>query len=230
MIHKISPILPLYSRYTLLNELWLDKKRIGMNRRRRKPDTTVLVAAALTTVLSLVLGACGDSGDSGDDASKSTAPSAPVAASGNQGEPSEEPSQPTADKTLSEVRGENGITLTITAAMRDSSGFVTISGSVTNGTGRGWTAANWTGDEKELVNNGGSMAGASLVDGAEKKRYLILRDTEGRCLCTKFTGGLLRGRSTDWYAQFPAPPKETTTVTFQVGAMPPAEIPLTEAQ
>ncbi|MFE9253148.1 hypothetical protein [Streptomyces sp. NPDC007088] len=207
----------------------MDRKRIVMKRHRRKSGNTALVAAALTAAMSLSLGACGDSGDSDGGAEKSTVPSS-SAASGKQGAPSETPSESTGDNILAEVRGENGITLKITAATRDNSGFVTVSGSVANGTGRGWTGANWTGDEKELVNNGGSMAGASLVDGAEKKRYLILRDTEGRCLCTKFTGGLLRGRTTDWYAQFPAPPKETTTVTFQVGAMPPAEIPLTEAQ
>lgn len=60
------------------------------------------------------------------------------------------------------------------------------------------------------------------MDKAGKKKYLILRDTQGRCLCTKFEGGGVdAGQSADWYAQFPAPPEGTTKVDFQVGDMPP---------
>jgi hypothetical protein len=72
------------------------------------------------------------------------------------------------------------------------------------------------------------MAGAALVDQVGKKKYLVLRDTEGRCLCTRFSGGLRQGQTTDWFAQFPAPPEGTTKVEFQVGAMPPASIEISE--
>ena len=78
--------------------------------------------------------------------------------------------------------------------------------------------------------NGGSVAGASLVDQAGKKKYLILRDTEGRCLCTRFARGSKPGESADWFAQFPAPPEGTTKVSFQVGSMPPASIELSEGE
>ncbi|WP_313905040.1 MULTISPECIES: hypothetical protein [unclassified Streptomyces] len=123
------------------------------------------------------------------------------------------------------------ITLTVTSAVRDQGGYVTVSGKVTNGGGQFWIASNWRGDERELSGNGASLAGASLIDSKGKKKYLVLRDTQGRCLCTKFDGGGVEaGRSADWFAQFPAPPADTTNVDFQVGSMPPASIQISDGE
>jgi hypothetical protein len=118
----------------------------------------------------------------------------------------------------------------VTSADRDEGGFVTVEGTVTNGSGKSWVAADWRGDERELAGNGGSIAGASLVDQGGKKKYLVLRDTEGRCLCTRFTGGVQPGETTEWFAQFPAPPEGTTEVSFQVGSMPPAAVEISEGE
>ncbi|MGW0929517.1 hypothetical protein [Streptomyces sp. NPDC002644] len=102
---------------------------------------------------------------------------------------------------------------------------------VTNSGGDFWMAGDWRGDEHELNGNGPSLAGASLVDSTGKKKYLVLRDTEGRCLCTKFDGGGVdSGKAADWYAQFPAPPEDTTEVKFQVGSMPPATVALSTGE
>ncbi|MFE7155621.1 hypothetical protein [Streptomyces sp. NPDC057636] len=186
---------------------------------------TGLAALAITTGLVLTMAGCGG-GDDGKAESKSSA--APKQTSG-QGD--EKPSAtPSSEQTLAEVKS-NGITLTVTSAARDQGGFLTLSGKVTNGGGKFWIAADWRGDERELSKNGSSLAGASVVDKAGKKKYLILRDTQGRCLCTKFEGGGVDpGQSADWYAQFPAPPEGTTKVDFQVGDMPPAPVEISEGE
>lgn len=72
--------------------------------------------------------------------------------------------------------------------------------------------------------NGASVAGASLIDQAGKKRYLVLRDTDGRCLCTQFVSGIAAGKEASFFAQFPATPVETTEVDFQIPTMPTATI------
>jgi len=146
----------------------------------------------------------------GDDAAKQASPTA------------------TQNQVLAEVKGENGLVLAVTSAKRDDGGFVTVEGTVTNDTDTLWVAADWRGDERELARNGGSIAGASLIDQKGKKKYLILRDTSGRCLCTQFTGGVRQGETTQWFAQFPAPPAGTSAVDFQVGSMPPASIEISE--
>lgn len=194
-----------------------------MTYRHTRKGRRALSAVAITAGLLLTVAGCGGGGDdSGKDSPSSSAP----AKTGEDGK--KESEQSSSDAVLAEVKGESGLTLTITSAERDGGGFVTVKGSVTNNRQGFWSAADWRGDERELSKNGGSIAGASLVDQKGKKKYLILRDTSGRCLCTKFDGGVDQGVTADWYAQFPAPPEDTTKVDFQVGSMPPASIEISE--
>ncbi|MCC9709399.1 hypothetical protein E4N62_31595 [Streptomyces sp. MNU76] len=198
-----------------------------MNLRHTMKGRRTVTAVAIATVLLLTVAGCGGGGD--DNSAKDDSSSAPSSKSvepdGNDGK--QETDSPAGESVLAEVKGDN-LTLKVTSAVRDGGGFVTVEGTVTNNGSRSWVAADWRGDERELSNNGGSVAGASLVDQAGKKKYLILRDTQGRCLCTRFTGALVQGASADWFAQFPAPPEGTTSVDFQVGSMPPATIELSE--
>lgn len=195
-----------------------------MDFRRTMKGRRALSAVAITTGLLLTVAGCGGGGDGKSD--KGSPTSSVAARSGSSGQ--KESQAPQSDSVLSEVKGENGLTLTVTSAKRDSGGFVTVEGTVTNNTGTLWVAADWRGDEQELARNGGSVAGASLIDQKGKKKYLILRDTSGRCLCTQFTGGVKEGATAQWFAQFPAPPEGTTKVDFQVGGMPPASIDISE--
>ncbi|WP_328937745.1 hypothetical protein OG288_16685 [Streptomyces tauricus] len=183
-----------------------------------------LAAVAITTGLVLTVAGCGGGGD--DDKSDKASSSAPANSDDDKdkGAAETEPEQ-----TLAEVKS-NGITLTVTSAERDEGGFLTVQGKVTNATSGIWLASEWKSDETELKKNGGSLAGASVVDQTGKKKYFVLRDTEGRCLCTKFEGGIDQGQSADWFAQFPAPPDGTSTVQFQVPTMPPASIELPEGE
>ncbi|WP_307808419.1 hypothetical protein [Streptomyces oryzae] len=174
----------------------------------------------------LVLTAAGCGGDSGDDA-KEPRPSEKTDGSGGiGGGDSGGQSGGSADgEPLAQVRGGEDITLTVNSARRESGGFVTLTGKVTNGSGKAWVAPGWEGNESELaLRNKLSVAGAKLVDKKGKKRYLVLRDTEGRCLCTSFGQPIQPGKSKTWYAQFPAPPQGNDKVEFQIADMPPATV------
>ncbi|WP_086752309.1 hypothetical protein, partial [Streptomyces scabiei] len=196
-----------------------------MNLRHTMKGRRAVTAVAIATGLLLTVAGCGGGGDDGkadDSPSASTSAKTPDDSSGD-----DEPDAPAETKVLAESK-DGDIGVVITSAVRDSGGFVTVSGTVTNNGSRLWTAADWRGDENELRQNASSVAGASLVDQSGKKKYLILRDTQGRCLCTRFTGGVKAGETADWFAQFPAPPEATTSVDFQVGSMPPATVELSE--
>jgi hypothetical protein len=191
-----------------------------MDLRHTMKGRRALAAVAITTGLLLTVSGCGG-GDGGDKPSGTSTSQSSKGGSGDKAQSSPTPSQAAA---LAEVKGGD-ITLTVTSAARDQGGYVTVSGKVTNDGSQFWIASNWRGDERELSGNGASLAGASLIDSKGKKKYLVLRDTQGRCLCTKFDGGGVEaGQSADWFAQFPAPPADTTNVDFQVGSMPPASI------
>ncbi|MFJ8006506.1 hypothetical protein [Streptomyces fagopyri] len=191
-----------------------------MDFRHTMKGRRALSAVAITTGLLLTVAGCGG----GDDAKagKGTSSSAPVKSSTGGG--TAQSKTPESVPPLAEVKGENGLTLTVTSAKRDAGGFVTVEGTVANNTDNIWIAGNWRGDERELAKNGSSIAGATLIDQKGKKKYFILRDTSGRCLCTQFSGGVKQGGTADWFAQFPAPPAGSDDVDFQVGSMPPASI------
>ncbi|MFE9094004.1 hypothetical protein [Streptomyces sp. NPDC007264] len=183
-----------------------------------------LFVLAVTAGLLLTTAGCGG----GDGGEKSEASSSAKSPAGGDGDQSRQPSGPAVEQALAEVKSGD-ITLAVHSAVREQGGFVTVSGTVTNNGGQFWIAANWRGDERELSRNGASLAGASLIDSKAKKKYLVLRDTQGRCLCTKFDGGGVdAGKSAEWFAQFPAPPEDTTKVDFLVGAMPPASIDISQ--
>ncbi|MFF2995846.1 hypothetical protein ACFVTC_14920 [Streptomyces sp. NPDC057950] len=198
-----------------------------MDFRHTMKGRRALSAVAITTGLLLTVAGCGGGGD---DASDKGSSSSSTPAKSSSGGSTTQPKAPQSDPPLAEVKGENGLVLTVTSAKRDTGDFVTVEGTVTNNTGTIWVAAEWRGDESELARNGGSIAGASLIDQKGKKKYLILRDTSGRCLCTQFTGGVRAGASAQWFAQFPAPPAGVIDVDFQVGGMPPASIQISEGE
>ncbi len=195
-----------------------------MDVRHTMKGRKALSVVAITTGLLLTVAGCGGGGGGNPD--KETAASSAPAQSGTSGQ--KQSQSPQSDAVLAEVKGENGLTLTVTSAKRESGGFVTVEGTVTNNTGTVWVGGDWRGDEQELARNGGSIAGAGLIDQKGKKKYLILRDTSGRCLCTQFSGGVKDGATAQWFAQFPAPPEGTDQVDFQVGAMSPASIQISE--
>ncbi|MGW6490996.1 hypothetical protein [Streptomyces sp. NPDC055056] len=196
-----------------------------MDLRHAMMGRRAMTAVAITTGLLLTVAGCGGSG--GDDKSnESSAASSPTASQDDGG--TKESSTPSADKVLATAK-DGDITVTINSAQRDQGGFVTVAGQVTNGGSSSWLGADWQSNETELAGNGGSLSGASLVDEKGKKKYLVLRDTSGRCLCTKFSR-LRPGDTASWFAQFPAPPDGTDTVSFQVGALPPTSVDLSEGE
>ncbi|MER7172028.1 hypothetical protein [Streptomyces mesophilus] len=190
------------------------------------------VRRALTAVViasGLVLGVAGCGGDGGDGKENTSSESSPAKDKGD-GKQKEEPEAPADEQVLAEIQAADDVTVVINSAVRDEGDFLTVTGKVTNnGNGR-WVARNWVGDETELRGNSSSLAGATLVDKVGKKRYFILRDTEGRCLCTRFPAGVKGGETATWYAQFPAPPESTSKVTFQIADVPATEIEISEGE
>ncbi|GGY63109.1 hypothetical protein GCM10010363_50660 [Streptomyces omiyaensis] len=136
--------------------------------------------------------------------------------------PAEEPAEP-----LTVAKGRKGVELAIESAERDAGGFLTIKGRLSNPTGSSVVLpGEMRGNETEVVKHGLSLGGATLVDGVGKKRYYVLRDTDGRPLTTTGLDSLGPGKSTAVFMQFPAPPAATTEVSFQLPTFEPATLKL----
>ncbi|WP_049580021.1 hypothetical protein [Streptomyces sp. SBT349] len=194
---------------------------------RDSKSRLILIVVALGAALVIAVASCSGGGD--DDGGAEDSSGQESGANGENEEPAEDPTEDAegeepSGRPLAEVTGEQEITVTITDARREAGGFLTVEGTLYNGGGEPWGDSAWAGPESELAGNDFSMAGATLVAQEERRRYLILRDTEGRCLCTNF--GLLvnSGDTINWFAQFPEPAPETAQVDFHIGQMPPATI------
>ncbi|MFD8301034.1 hypothetical protein ACFV29_01565 [Streptomyces sp. NPDC059690] len=167
---------------------------------------------ALTVVAALAVGVAG-CGGGGDDGKK---PRTSASASKHSG------SGPTAqegqsDTPLAELKGSDGLLLQITSAQRDSGGFVTVNGDLKNDGAKSMVIPSaLSGNETEITRNGRSLGGATLVDSKGKKRYYVLRDTDGRPLTTTGFSTIKAGESLAVFMQFPAPPAGTAEVTFQL--------------
>jgi hypothetical protein len=166
---------------------------------------------ALTVAAGLALGVAGCGG--GDDDDKK--PKASTSASEDGGpNPS---TQEGTDEVLAELRGQDGLILQVTSAQRDAGGFVTVSGNLKNdGAERVVVPPAVRGDEREIIRSGMSLGGATLVDSKSKKRYYVLRDTDGRPLTTTGFSMIKPGESIAVFMQFPAPPADSSEVSFQL--------------
>ncbi|MFF9629600.1 hypothetical protein [Streptomyces fradiae] len=184
-----------------------------------------MAAAALAVVLS----GCGsDAGSDGKDDERpqnaGSASSAPSDQRGATGAASD-PATPDTSKTLATMNSSDGFQFIVHSAVRDPGGFLTVSATLKNTASQMLlTKSQWSGNEVNVKRTGLSFAGITLVDKTEKKRYYVLRDTEGYPLTTTGVSSLEAGKSVAVFAQFPAPPANVTHVDIQVPLMPTATI------
>ncbi|MEU1087895.1 hypothetical protein ABZ401_13875 [Streptomyces sp. NPDC005892] len=186
----------------------------------RRTIATRRAMAAVSAAAALVLTLSGCGGDDGDATTEKGGPSASAAATPSSEDKGEQREDTAAGENvdpsvqLAEARG-SGLTLIINQVKRDTGGFLTVQGEIKNVSDRTQNTSGWAGTETSISgNNSNSVAGATLVDQAGKKRYYVLRDTESRCLCTTGISPLSEGESTPIFMQFPAPPATTTEVDF----------------
>jgi hypothetical protein len=62
----------------------------------------------------------------------------------------------------------------------------------------------------------GSIGGVHLIDAVGKKKYLVLRDTEGKCVCSSGIKSVQPGSRASLYAKFPAPPESVEKISIVI--------------
>ena len=69
----------------------------------------------------------------------------------------------------------------------------------------------------------GTVSGVHLLDNASKKKHFVLRDTEGKCVCSTGVKDIKAKESINVWARFPAPPDGTQKVTVVIPRFVPAD-------
>ncbi len=72
----------------------------------------------------------------------------------------------------------------------------------------------------------GTIAGTHLIDAAGKKKYFVVRDSEGACLCSRGLKSIQPKTRANLFAKFPAPPADVQTITVVI----PHFIPMDDVQ
>ncbi|WP_432066917.1 hypothetical protein [Streptomyces sp. C10-9-1] len=199
---------------------------MSMRRATRRRGVAVAVVAL---TLSVSLAGCG--GDGGEPPAQETPGSASAASSEGKGDEQPDGANgnevPDTSRTLATINGSNGFRFVIHSASRDDGGFLTVTGAIENTSGKGQSApVQWNGQEAAVKATGRSLGGMTLVDKVEKKRYYVLRDTDGYPLTTTGISRVDPGEQISFFAQFPAPPTSTPEVDLQIPLMPVATIEL----
>ncbi|MGX4695516.1 hypothetical protein [Streptomyces sp. JNUCC 63] len=175
--------------------------------------------AALSIAVGLALGVAGCS-DSSSQQDRSLAAASTAGGSA--------PHEQQTGAPLAELKGQDSLSLTITSAEREPAGYLTVCGALKNeGTATAVVPAQLRGSELDVLRTGPSLAGATVIDFAGKKRYYVLRDTDGHPLTTTGLSTLKAGESARVFMQFPAPSASTTTVGFQLPLFDTANIKIT---
>jgi hypothetical protein len=71
-------------------------------------------------------------------------------------------------------------------------------------------------------NDGNAVSGIYLLDVANKKKYFVVVDTEGRCVCSRDNVVIPSKASANLWAKFPAPPDSVK----KIGVVVPHFVPM----
>jgi hypothetical protein len=117
-------------------------------------------------------------------------------------------SAPTAPSSLP------GLKVEVLDLKRDGGGGVTLTFTITNDTDKAVSlSCQMRGDGNDQC---AEATGVYLIDAVNKKRYLVMRDTQNKCICTDSVGNLPAKASISMWAKFAAPPATVMTVTAVV--------------
>ncbi|MFY9531457.1 MAG: hypothetical protein WAR24_21340, partial [Candidatus Acidiferrales bacterium] len=127
-------------------------------------------------------------------------------------------SAPTPSSNAPPTQGElPGLTLTIQELKR-SSNALTLKFVLQSKNGMAFGYEFGEGD-KEF----GNIAGIHLIDAANKKKYFVVRDADGACVCSSNIANIAAGSQSVLWAKFPAPPDDVQKITVEVPHFPPFE-------
>ncbi|MGH8453219.1 MAG: hypothetical protein ACRES4_00620 [Nevskiales bacterium] len=110
-----------------------------------------------------------------------------------------------------------GISLAVTELKRTSGDTVMLKFTMTNS---GTTINYYMSKQHEI----------ELVDAVNKKKYLVVKDSEGKCLCTAGSTDYVKpGSQVSVWAKFPAPPPDVTKISVVIpNFIPMDDVPISQ--
>ena len=85
------------------------------------------------------------------------------------------------------------------------------------------------GDSEHSIKDFSSVGGVSLVDAAGKKKYMVVRDSEKACICSRDVKDLPAGSRVNLWAKFPPPPEDVKRISIVIPHFAPMDdVPISQ--
>ena len=83
--------------------------------------------------------------------------------------------------------------------------------------------------EANAAKDFGTIGGIHLIDHVGKKKYFVVRDTEGACVCSRNVKNIEPGSRANLWAKFPAPPENVQKISIEIPHFSPMDdVPISQ--
>jgi hypothetical protein len=130
--------------------------------------------------------------------------------------PAGAPSTPSAAAIATADGEKAGTRVDITELKRSSDNTVTLKFALVNDSPERVGFGYDYGDPQNSIKDFASIGGVTLVDGANKKKYFVVRDTENTCLCSRELKDIPAKSRANVWAKFPAPPDDVQKISVVI--------------
>lgn len=182
---------------------------------------SITIAKVLAvTILAMLISASGCSragtnssqvAPEGGTAQRSASPQATTPSSAPQSAP------PTTAVVIASSDGEkSGTRVEITELKRLSDNTLNLKFSIVNDTDDTFDFGYDYGDSDQGAKDYNSIGGVTLVDGTNKKKYFVVRDSENNCVCSRGLKPIQAKARGNVWAKFPAPPDDVQKISIVI--------------
>jgi len=118
---------------------------------------------------------------------------------------------------LASADGEQpGMRVEVRALKRDGGATVTVQFAVINDSDAKFSASTQLGATSHGNGDYQTVSGVQLIDPVNKKKYLVVRDAEKKCVCSTGVYAVAAKSRSNLWAKFPAPPDDVKKITVIV--------------
>jgi hypothetical protein len=120
-----------------------------------------------------------------------------------------------------------GMKIEIRDLKRDEGGTLTLRFQLTNERNTEVPLSQLAGRGNDWGSDYTYVSGMYLLDIANRKKQLVVRDSEGKCICSLLSyARLSAGGKVNLWAKFPAPPENVRKVSVMLANFEPVDVPI----
>jgi hypothetical protein len=120
-----------------------------------------------------------------------------------------------------------GMKIEIRDLKRDEGGTLTLRFQLTNEKDTEVPLRQFAGESSDWGSDYTYVSGMYLLDMTNKKKYLVVRDSGKKCICSLLSyGSIGAGSKVNLWAKFPAPPENVRKVSVMFPNFEPVDVPI----